>query len=122
MGHLKDIANQSKIQSFPNATFEIAGEVPTSQCSEAKIEGDHGQTAIFTLFLTDIGNFTGWNLAGKVLHITAPPANVGDYNIIFNTDDAVRVGLQIPTASNDNVYFVTNGGADELGKAGNVSG
>jgi len=111
MGHLKDIANQSKIQSFPSATFEIAGEVPASQCSEARIEGEHGQSTLGSPFFQDIGKFIGWDLAGKVCHITAPPPNVDDYNIINNSDDILRLAPEPPTTSNDNVYFITNGGA-----------
>lgn len=110
MGHLKDIANQPKTQTFPNSTFEIAGEVPAAQCSEAQIEGDHGVTFGDSAVFQDIGAFFGFDLAGKILHITAPPANVGDYDIAFSFDNHLIIIPWAPIASNDNVYFVTNGG------------
>ena len=110
MGHLKDISNQPKLQTFPSSTFEISGDVPAAQCSEAQVEGNHGQTGPGGNALADPGKFTGWVLNGKALHITAPPANVGTYDINNNTNDVIITVQIIPAASADNVYYVTNGG------------
>ncbi|GAI99661.1 unnamed protein product, partial [marine sediment metagenome] len=77
MGHIKDIKSNLDPQAFPGATFEIAGEVPASQCSEAKIEGTKGATIASQDRLTDPGKFTGYNLAGKHVTVTSPPENAG---------------------------------------------
>ena len=110
MGHIKDIKSNLDPQTFPGATFEIQGEVPETQCSEAAVEGDHGETGASGFILLDPGNFVGWNLTDKVLHITSPPANIGDYDITDNSDDHLALAQSTPAASFDNVYFVTNGG------------
>lgn len=110
MGSIKDIANQPNTQTFPGATFEIANDVPAAQCSEAQIESIIGQTWAADTVLSETGKFAGWNLAGKVAHITAPPANVGDYDIVNNVDNFCNLVQQTPAASVDNHYYVTNGG------------
>ncbi|MBA7689073.1 hypothetical protein ES703_97568 [subsurface metagenome] len=111
MGHLKDIANQSKIQSFPSATFEIEGEPPASQCAEAKIESTIGDPVPGTGNLTDVGRFTGFNLAGKKITVLAPPIEVGTYDIVFNTNDNILTTntwtVDGPVVS----YYVHNGGS-----------
>ncbi len=110
MGYLKDIRSNLDIQAFPGARYEIAGEVPASQCSEAKIKGEHGETHAGFASLIDFGKFIGWNLAGKVCHITNPPINVGDYDITHNVDPEIYFVQEVPHTSFDNEYYITNGG------------
>lgn len=109
MGYIKDIANQPNLQTFPDATFEIAGDVPQAQCSEARIEGDHASTDRRAPFsLTDLGAFTGWNLTGDICHITENPGgNTGDFDILSNTVD-VLILLQQPGNGSPTVYYVSN--------------
>lgn len=112
MGHLKDIANQPKPQTFPGATYQIQGQVPASQCSEAQIEGDSASTqgAPFQV-LNDFGKFVGWFLIGKKCTIiTNPGGNTGTFNIVGNTNNTLSLtpdpGTGTPTA-----YYVHNGGS-----------
>ena len=110
MGHLKDIANQPKLQTFPSSTFEIAGQVPTAQCSEAKIEGDTATTSSITWRLIQAGKFEGWNLAGKICTITASVGgNTGDFDIIDNTFDHLSLN-QDPGDGDPVEYYVHDGG------------
>lgn len=108
MGHIKDIANQPKLQSFPNSTFEIQGIVPASQCSEAQVQGTG--TALLQE-ITEAGNFIGWNLTGKKVTVTAPPAKAGTYDIINNNDNTLFLihDFGIPSVLVD--YYCHNGGA-----------
>lgn len=111
MGHLKDIANQSKIQSFPSSTFEIEGEPPASQCSEARIESVTGDPIPGTGFMSDPGKFVGWNLAGKKIHVLFPPTDVGTYAITANGDDNL-ICTNIWIEGNPIVeYYISNGGS-----------
>ena len=109
MGHLKDIANQPKLQTFPGSTFEIAGTVPEAQCSEAKIEGDNAHTISFTKQLNDTLKYLGFNLTGKICTITASVGgNTGDFNILSNTNSALFF-LEDPGDGNPVEYYVHNG-------------
>ena len=110
MGYIRDITNQNKLQTFPGAHFEQTGDVPAAQCTDAHLQGEHGQSIATQGPLTDTGKFVGQALGGKACHITAPPANAGDYNILFNNDDFVVCNPVLTITSNDNVYYITDGG------------
>lgn len=110
MGFLKHIHSNLDIQAFPGARFEITGEVPAPQCSEAKIEGEHGETSMGGNGLIDTGAFVGFDLTDKILHVTSPEENKGDYTIIGNTDDQCICLPVFPITWNNNVYFITDGG------------
>ncbi len=111
MGYLKDIHSNLDIQAFPGAHFEIAGDVPTAQCSEAKIEGDNATTSNFPGFLlNDPSAFTGYDLTGKVCTITASVGgNIGDFDIVSNTAGALEL-LQDPGDGDPVSYYVHDGG------------
>ena len=111
MGHLKDIANQSKLQTFPSSTFEIEGLVPADQCSEAKIEGDNGTTVSAPdRRLTDNGKFAGFTLLGTICTIlTNPGGNTGNFDIVANTDDRLTF-IQDPGFGSPTEYYIHNGG------------
>ena len=111
MGHLKDIANQPNQQTFPESTFSIVGDVPASQCSEAKIEGDNAVVSFIpNNFLYEPAKFTGFNLAGKVCTITINPVGpTGDYDINFNTPDVLAL-QQNPGDGKPVSYYVHDGG------------
>lgn len=112
MGHIKDIANQPKIQTFPSSTYEIADDVPASQCSEAKIEGDTAYTTSApTRKLVDTAKFTGWDLAGKICTITASiGGNTGDFDIITNNPNLLNL-VQDPGDGDPVQYYIHNGGS-----------
>ncbi len=112
MGHLKDIANQPNLQAFPGATFEIAEEVPQSQCSEAKIEGDDAITLPPDPgTLTDPGAFTGFALGGKFVTITASTGgSTGTFAIVINTNDSLVI-IGNPGNGTNVVYYIHNGGS-----------
>lgn len=111
MGYLKDISNQPKQQTFPGSTFEIAEDVPQSQCSEALIEGDSATTGGIPCFLTDPGKFAGFHLAGKKVTITASVGGwPGTYDIASNNDNTLEL---IQDAGNGDPveYYCHNGGS-----------
>ncbi|MBA7652960.1 hypothetical protein ES703_60800 [subsurface metagenome] len=111
MGHIKDIKSNLDPQTFPGAHFELSGDVPAAQCSEAQLEADDARTASIPVFrLHDVGKFVGWDLLGKVCHITASVGgNTGDFQISDNTDD--RCDLDQDPGTGDPVsYYITNGG------------
>lgn len=112
MGHIKDIANQPNLHTFPGATFEIEDEPPEAQCSEALIEGDSAVTRPIPFSdLQDNGAFAGFALAGKVCHITASVGgNTGDFDIGGNDNDFLFLN-QNPGTGNPVEYYVSNGGA-----------
>ena len=110
MGHIKNIANQPKLQTFPGAIFETAGTVPVAQCSEAKIQGDHGDTSGPGWRLVDPGKFAGYNLNNKICTITkSPTGSTGDFDIENHTDDHLNL-FQDPGDSIDVEYYVHDGG------------
>ncbi|MBA7695240.1 hypothetical protein ES703_103862 [subsurface metagenome] len=111
MGYIRRLDSNVDIQAFPGAHFEIAGEVPAPQCSEAKIEGDDARTTLVPAKrLHDIGAFVGWDLTDKVCHITASVGgNTGDFDIEWNSDDTLAI-TQNPGAGDPVSYFITNGG------------
>lgn len=110
MGHIKDIKSNLDPQAFPGATFQIQGDVPASQCSEAKIEADDGQTFASQTHIIDLEKFEGWDLVGKKVTVVSPPENAGTHTIIFNTPHVIDTDAPYPLASSDNVYYVHNGG------------
>lgn len=111
MGHIKDIANQPKLQTFPSSTFEIVGDVPAAQCSDFKIEGNEG----YTLEANDQefyspGTFVGYNLIGKNLTIFPPAQNAGGYAITNNGDDVLFVNPFLVHHEAHMIFGVHNGG------------
>lgn len=89
MGSIRDIANQPKTQSFPSSQYAIAGDVPAAQCTETHVGILFGAILTFPSRLTLAGNFAGFDLAGKWVSITFPPAFQGSYRIASNTDDII---------------------------------
>lgn len=112
MGYIKDIHSNLDIQAFPGARFEIAGDVPVAQCSEAKIEGDDATTENATYkTLLHAGKFAGYDLTGKVTTITASVGgNTGDFDILSNTDDQLFFN-QDPGDADPVTYYVHDGGS-----------
>ena len=115
MSYIKDLQSNPDPQTFPGAKFEVAGTPPKAQCTEAKIEGDNADTENDPTFrLTDFANFTGYNLIGKVCHITASVGgNTGDFDITDNDDNSLTL-LQDPGEGDPVTYHITNGAALEL--------
>lgn len=107
-GYLKDVANQPNRQTFPGAKFEITGQVPLPQCSEADIQGTNGDTHNGDIVLRDNGAFTDRILFDTILNITSPPGNVGTYDIILNNEDLVQLVQQTPVTSVENHYYISN--------------
>ncbi len=112
MGSIRRLDSNVDIQTFPGAKFEIVGDVPAPQCSEAKIEGDSAITrAIPFSDLTDAGAFAGYALVGKVCHITASVGgNTGDFDINFQDDNQIAFTTN-PGAGDPVEYYISDGGA-----------
>ncbi len=111
MGHLRDIKSNLDPQAFPGATFEIIGDVPAAQCTEARLEGEYGNTHAASRSLTEPGAFNGWVLDGKVLTITTPPDNAGNYDINSNNPNVVFLDQPTPIEAAPNSWYVHDGGA-----------
>ena len=111
MAHLKHLASEVISPPFPQAQFEIVGEVPAAQCSEAQIEGDSATTSDGELgTLSDEGKFAGWALTGKVCHITASVGgNTGDFNITGHDDNTLLLDAN-PGYGDPVTYHITDGG------------
>jgi len=112
MGHLKNITNQPKIQTFPGAHFEAAGVVPVAQCSEALVQGDNATTSENAFGkLDDIGAFVGLDLTGDTAVITqSTGGNTGSWNINNNTDDQLR--MPVGCGAGTNVHYYVHDGAE----------
>lgn len=112
MGYIRRLDSNADIQAFPGALFELAGEVPAPQCSEAKLEGDDAYTVDgITKRLYHTGKFIGYDLSGKVCTITASVGgNTGDFDIGSNIDDSLNLN-QNPGSGNPVTYYVHDGGS-----------
>ncbi len=111
MGSIRRLDSNADIQAFPDAKFEIIGNVPVAQCSEAKIEGATAWTASAFNNLTDPGKFATYDLAGKVCTITASVGgNTGDFDIVFNDNNELLFGVD-PGDGNPVEYYIHDGGS-----------
>lgn len=111
MGSLIKIGENNP-NPFPDTKFTIEGEVPAAQCTEAKIAGLNATTSpIPDPHLTDPGAFTGYNLTGKICHITYSEGGaIGPKFIISNNDNSLEFGADPGFGSNVQ-YHVTDGGS-----------
>lgn len=111
MGSLRRLDANVDIQSFPGAHFVINNDVPAAQCSEAQIEGDDAETrSVPSNRLIDTGAFVGFDLTGKICHITASiGGNTGDFDITSNDDNTLFL-LQNPGTGDPVTYYITDGG------------
>ncbi len=109
-GYIKDIQNQPNRQTFPTSTFAIAGDVPASQCSEAKIEGFQGRIRAGNDILTEAGKFAGFALTGKSVTVTLPPIDAGTYGITGNNDNEISTDHNFNDFNNNAEYFIHDGG------------
>lgn len=105
MGQLR-LAKQMDLEAFPGCAAVVDDTPGEAQCQETEISGATGTTTLNGDTLTDVGAFVGIDPAGKILTITAPVANVGDYTILSNTDDVLTLATTTPEASAVNVYTV----------------
>lgn len=93
MGHLKDIANQPSLQTFPNSTFQIAGDVPAAQCTDASRSTTNGNTTSIPPQLNSFGIAAFANLSGDICRITvSPTGNTGDFLITSNASNFLNLG------------------------------
>lgn len=115
MGYLRRLDNNADIQAFPGANFEAAGEIPKPQCTEAQIEGTGAyMSGPPKTTLVDVGNFAGFDLSGKVCHITAITGGTpGDYAINWNDANTLSLAAS-PGPGTNIVYHVTDAGEFEL--------
>lgn len=111
MGSLRRLDANVDIQSFPGAHFVINNDVPAAQCSEAQIEGDDATTTTLPdRKLVNLGAFVGYDLTGKVCHITASVGgNTGDFDIEANDNNVLEL-TQDPGTGNPVTYYITDGG------------
>ncbi len=108
------LANAVDLVSFPGCLSVVDDTPPIAQCTETEIAGATGTTTEGGYTLTDVGAFAGINLEGKILSLSAPIGNVGDYTILSNTDDILTLETSTPDASAVNVYTVHDTGQTYL--------
>ncbi|MBA7687105.1 hypothetical protein ES703_95565 [subsurface metagenome] len=115
MGSIRRLDSNVDIQAFPGAHFIINNDIPKAQCTEAQIEGDTAETFDSNPdTLVHPFKFTGFNLTGKVCHITASVGGeTGDFAIITNTNSELTFGVHVG-AGNPVTYHVTDAGEFEL--------
>ena len=104
------IAKASDLRAFPGSTFVVDDTPPNTQCSETKITTNSASSTAGQPTLTKAAKFAGIDLAGKNVQIFAPPANVGNYLILSNTDDILTLATNVPTTSAGNDIDVTDSG------------
>ena len=79
------------VQAFPGSTFVVDDTPPIAQCQESQLVEALVPLSSGDNFLEKAGIFTGINLAGKKLDITASTNNDGTFNVLSNTDDIVII-------------------------------
>ncbi len=104
------LAKAMDLKSFPGCAAVVDDTPPETQCQETEIAGATGTTTAAGSTLEDVGAFVGIDLAGKILSISAPANNIGDYPILSNTDDVITFTGSTPDASAVNVYTVHDAG------------
>lgn len=111
MGSILRLDSGVNIQTFPGATFEIVGDVPAPQCSEARLEGTEGRTDIGNPYYRDYTYpFAGYDLTGKILHVLTPPSIAGDYTILSNSAYQLNLEAGMPDSTVNSHYYVSDGG------------
>ena len=85
------LAKAIDLAAFPGCAAVVNDEPPETECQETEIAGAAGSITTGLSILTDVGAFTGINLTGKILTVTAPVGEAGDYTILSNTDDVITI-------------------------------
>ena len=88
-------AKAGDVGAFPGSTFVVDGSPPIAQCQETQITLAGGLAVPGEYTITKVGLFAGINLAGKKVTLTAPPGDVGTFNILSNTDDVITTDHQM---------------------------
>jgi len=81
------LAKNSDNKAFPGCAAVVDDAPPIAQCQETQIDSATGVIADGPVIITDVGEFTGIDLAGKKVTVTAPVGEAGTYNVLSNTDD-----------------------------------
>lgn len=82
-------AKAGDVGAFPGSNFVVDDTPPNTQCQETQITGIDGLSITDDIIVSDIEAFVAIDLAGKKITITAPPADVGTFNIISNAPNLV---------------------------------
>lgn len=108
------LAKVMDLQAFPGCLAVVDDEPPETQCQETEIAGAAGSITNGQFTLTDVGAFVGINLAGKILTVTAPVGEAGDYPVLSNTDDVITIGTAWGATDAAVVYTVHDTGQTYL--------
>jgi len=111
MGSIRRLDGNADPQAFPGAKFEIVGDVPAPQCSEARVEGTGAQIDAGLEWIYQPGKFVGWVFTGKKVTVTSPLANAGTYNITGWNDNFIYTDTIFAEDTNEAEYYVHNGGS-----------
>ncbi len=82
-------AKRGDVSAFPGSTFVVDDTPPIAQCQEAILNSPFSSIADGLPTITNIGDFIGIDLAGKIAEVIEPLGEAGDYNVLSNTDDVV---------------------------------
>ncbi|MCK5480829.1 MAG: hypothetical protein KAJ06_06770 [Gammaproteobacteria bacterium] len=75
--------------SFPGSTFVVDDTPPNTQCQESPIAAADGLSITDDTIISDVEAFLGIDLTGKKVTVTAPPADVGTFNILSNVGNII---------------------------------
>ncbi len=107
-------AKAGDVGAFPGSTFVVDDTPPIAQCQESQIDETGGITDGTSKELIKFGGFPGINLTAKILSITSPAGNIGDYTILSNTDIQLVLSTRPIVNSPSNVFTVHDPGETYL--------
>lgn len=104
------LAKAIDLEDFPGCAAVVVDTPPEAQCQEAQIDEAAGTIADGPVTITDVGAFTGIDLAGKKVTVTAPVGEAGTYGVVSNTDNVLTTDHAFGEASAVCAYTVHDTG------------
>lgn len=83
------LAKATDLEDFPGCLSVVNDTPPIAQCQEAQIDEVAGSITTGLDVIDDVGAFTGLDLAGKKVTVTAPVGEAGTFGILSNNDDQI---------------------------------
>ena len=93
------LARATDLEDFPGCLSVVNDTPPIAQCQETQIDEATGTIADGPSIITDVGVYVGFDLANKIVSVTAPVGEIGDYGVLSNTDDVLTTDHAFGEAS-----------------------